>query len=90
MSYTHLRTTSLSREERLKKFWSNRGVSKEFYLLPDEAWEGRDPADYHDYLMRFDYELKLCHSLGIDAENFRPKCMMDELDEREVTSDATE
>ena len=75
----------------LKIFWADPNVAEEFYLLPSEAWEGRDPADYYNYRMDFSYELQLCHCLAIEADNFLPKVLMDKLDdEREVTHDATE
>ena len=76
--------------ENLRKFWSHSDVSESFYYDPPEAWEGRDPADYHVYVMEYSYEFQLCHSLGIDGSNFLSKCMMDELDEGEVIRDATE
>jgi hypothetical protein len=53
-------------EKMLKKFRSDPHVSETFHYLPPEAWEGRDPADYHDYQMTYSYKLQLWHSLGLD------------------------
>ena len=76
---------------KLKKFWSDPEVWESFCYIPPEAWEGRDPAEYYAYRMDFSYELQLCHSLGIDSNNFLTKFQMDRIDdEGEVTHDATE
>ena len=78
-------------KEKLKVFWSVPSLSESFYYLPPEAWKGDDPADYYAYVMRYRHEFRICHWLGINADNFLPYFKMDELDDdEEVTSDATE
>ena len=78
-------------EHKLKIFWSDPDVSESFYYDPPGAWQGRDPADYHAYVMEYSHEFRLCRSLGIDADNFLPKYRFKELDDKEeVTSDVTE
>ncbi len=78
-------------KEKLRKFWSDPEVWELFDYPSPESWEGRDPAEYYAYRMDFSYELQLCHSLGIDSDNFLSNFQMDRIDdEGEVTRDATE